>query len=60
MYCPKCQGMVGREFVATQQGACFMPYCIFCGWRPTRAPHPSLRRRERRKTDGQVYAGHRG
>lgn len=43
MRCPKCQGMVGREFVATEQGKCFMPYCILCGWRPTRAPHRSFR-----------------
>ncbi|WP_168058450.1 hypothetical protein [Candidatus Manganitrophus noduliformans] len=39
MSCPKCQGMVGREFIATYEGKCFMPYCVNCGWRPTRAPH---------------------
>lgn len=39
MNCPKCQGLVGNEFVATQEGKGFSLYCIICGWRPTRAPY---------------------
>lgn len=41
MNCPKCQGLVGNEFVATHEGKYFSLYCIICGWRPTRAPHRS-------------------
>ena len=47
MSCPKCQGMVREEFVATYEGKCFSEYCILCGWRPTRAPHRTFEQEAR-------------
>lgn len=47
MHCPKCQGMAGREFVATKHGKCFSEYCVNCGWRPTRAPHRTFEQEAR-------------
>lgn len=47
MHCPKCQGMVREEFVATYEGKGLSPYCIQCGWRPTRSPHRSFQEEAR-------------